>query len=115
MMQTRRSISRRLRSVLMLQKSTATQDANGQPIESWSDVTKLRAEIIPKTAREFVRNENIDDAVTSIIRVRYIDANLSTLYRFTNLDGSVIYNITGSFDPDQTQKMLEVYVTQEAV
>jgi len=114
-MQTRRSISRRMHNVLVLQKSTATQDDNGQPIESWSDVTKLRCEIVPKTAREFARNENIDDSVTSIIRCRFVDADLTTLYRFTNLDGSVVYNITGAFDPDQRRKMLEVFVTQEAV
>ncbi len=114
-MQTRRSISRRMHNVLVLQKSIATQDDNGQPIESWSDVTKLRCEIVPKTAREFARNENIDDAVDSIIRCRFVDADLTTLYRFTNLDGSVVYNITGAFDPEQRRKMLEVFVTQEAV
>jgi len=27
----------------------------------------------------------------------------------------VVYNITGAFDPDQRRKMLEVFVTQEAV
>ena len=114
MTQTRKSISRRLRSVLVLQKSTQTQDDNGQPTDTWNDVTELRAEILPKTAREFVRNENIDDAVTSIIRVRYVDADLTTLYRFTSLDGLTIYNITGSYDPDQRRKMLDVFVTQEA-
>ena len=114
MMQSRRSFSRRFRHIVMLQKNTPTQDDNGQPIESWSDVSKLRCEIIPKSAKEFARNENIEDSVDSIIRCRFIDSNnLDATYRLTNLDSTIIYNITGSYEPDQTRKLLEIHVTQE--
>lgn len=116
MIQTRRALSRRFRNILILQKNTATQDANGQPIESWSDVNRLRCEIVPKSAKEFARNENIDDEVTSIIRCRFMDGNgLDPTYRLTNLDGTVVYNVTGVYDPHQTRHILEIFVKQAAV
>jgi SPP1 family predicted phage head-tail adaptor len=105
----------RLRDVLVLQKNTPTQDDNGQPIESWGDVRQLRCEVLPKSAREFNRNGNIDSSVTSIIRCRYVDINPTPLYRFQNLNGTKTYNIVGVYDPDMLNRTLEIHVMEAGV
>jgi SPP1 family predicted phage head-tail adaptor len=101
------------RSVLTLQKNTPTQDDNGQPVESWADERNIRAQVIPKSSREFIRNGNVDDDVTALIKTRYA-SDITPLYRLKASDGT-IYNIKSAVDPDSMGRLLMIEAVREAV
>lgn len=114
MMQGRKARSRWLTQTLVLQSNTPTQDDNGQPIESWSDVFAIRCEIIPKGAREFTRSLNSDSEITSIIRTRYLENKITPLSRLRTQDSSRIFNVVGAFDPDGSRTMLEIHAVEDS-
>ena len=102
-----------LRSVLTLQKNTPTQDDNGQPVESWTDERTIRAQIVPKGSREFIRNGNVEDEVSAIIKTRFA-SDITPLYRIKAEDGT-IYNIKSAVDPDLLRRMLVIEAVREGV
>lgn len=111
----KRSFSRRLRDVLVLQVNTPTQDANGQPIESWGDVLTFRADIVPRQSREFLWGRNVSAETTVMIVTRDLNCEVSPLHRIKGQDSCKVYNVTGVIEPDHKGLERLIYATEEVV
>jgi SPP1 family predicted phage head-tail adaptor len=73
-----------------IQQQSTTQDAYGQPVQTWTDVATVWAEIKDLSGREFLAAAAGQSATTSKIRVRFMDGILSSM---RIVDGADIYNI----------------------
>lgn len=57
---------------ITLQRFTAAPDDFGTPVETWSDVAMLRAEIVEAGTAEFFRNDAPRDDTTIVFRTRFL-------------------------------------------
>lgn len=89
----------KLRHRITLQKPVKSQDnASGEMIDTWQDVSNLWAEVSPLSAREFVAAQAMQNAVTTRVKIRYRQ-DISAKYRI--LFRGKIYSVEGVLpDPD---------------
>lgn len=62
----------RLDRTITIQRFTSAVDDFGTPVETWSDVATLRAEIVQASTAEFFRDEAPRDDTTIVFRTRFI-------------------------------------------
>ena len=75
---------------VVVQQQSTTQDALGQPVQSWSTFATLWANVRHTSGVEAIKNDAIASVVRASIRVRY-RADLTAAMRVTV--GSTTYNI----------------------
>jgi SPP1 family predicted phage head-tail adaptor len=94
----------RNREVVAVQKRTQEQDGFGQPIDTWVDFQKLRADVVKLSGRELFAAQAVGADVTTRVNTRYcagIEADQRILFRDEVLDiESVI--------PDRLRTTLEI-------
>ena len=106
-----------LRSVpLKLQRQTTTQDAAGQPQDTWSVLATRRASIEPLNGREYFTASGEHSDVTTRIRMRF-DSVVGAARPFDRLvDDSVSpqieYDIRSVIDPRKRNREL-VFMCRE--
>ena len=98
----------RNRESITIQQRTQTQDDFGQPIDTWADFQKLRADVIPLTAREQFLAKQVGAEITSKIRTRYC-AGVKAAQRILWKDK--IFDIE-SVVPDRIRKEQEILVKE---
>lgn len=63
----------RLDRTITVQRVTSAVDDFGTPVESWSDIATLRAEIVQASTREFFKDDAPRDNATIVFRTRFLD------------------------------------------
>ena len=84
-------ISARLDRKITIQQPTTTYNDYGEPVESWSDLASVWAEVKQQSAREMWESGKVSE-VEAMFRIRYrsgIDSTYRVVYDNTN------YDITG--------------------
>ncbi len=90
----------KLRHRITLQKPVKTQSpVTGAVVNSWADVTKLWADVVDLSAREFVAAQAGQSEITSRITIRYRD-DVTSRHRI--LYRGRIYNIHGVLADDKS-------------
>jgi SPP1 family predicted phage head-tail adaptor len=90
----------KLNSCVKLQQLTSGQDEIGQPVQTWSDVATVWADIRHLSGLEVVKADSPASVVKASIRIRYrtgINAGMRVLH------GATAYNITAVL-PDEAKK-----------
>jgi SPP1 family predicted phage head-tail adaptor len=94
----------RNREVVTVQKRTQEQDGFGQPIDTWVDFQKLRADVVKLSGREQFLAKQVGADITTRVMTRYcagVEAAQRILFRDEVLDiESVI--------PDRLRTTLEI-------
>lgn len=63
----------KLDQIITVQRFTNTVDDLGTPIETWTDLVTVRAQIIQQSTEEFIRGYGASDDTIVIFRTRWID------------------------------------------
>lgn len=58
---------------IAIQRFTNTVDDYGTPVETWTTLATVRAQIIQQSTEEFIRNFGASDETVTVFRVRWID------------------------------------------
>ncbi|MCA0847193.1 phage head closure protein [Salipiger thiooxidans] len=58
--------------VIEIQQASMTVNPAGTPVQTWSKLATLRAELIEQTTEEFLRNAGDTNVTTLAFRTRYI-------------------------------------------
>lgn len=58
--------------VIEIQQATMTVNAAGTPVQTWSKLATLRAELIEQATEEFLRNAGDTNVTTLVFRSRYV-------------------------------------------
>ena len=91
---------------MTIQSKSESQDATGDPVESWSTLAAVWAEDVPLSASEHFAAHSFESRVSRRLRVRY-RTDVTALMR-VNI-GSRYYDIEGVVDPDGKKRSLELY------
>lgn len=94
----------RNREVITIQARIQTQDDFGQPIDTWSDFQKLRADVMPLSGREAFLAKQVGADITTRIMTRYcpgVKAAQRILFR------DLVFDIE-SVVPDRLRTSLEI-------
>lgn len=82
--------SGKLTRVIQVQRVTSSINDFGTPVEVWTDHLRLRAQLVERTATEFINAQGAADKALMVFRTRYVEA-------LTNADrvafGGQIFNI----------------------
>lgn len=76
----------KLDQTITVQRFTNTVDDYGTPVETWTDLVTVRAQIIQQSTEEFIRGYGADDDAIVIFRTRWI-ADINTADR-VSFDGA---------------------------
>ena len=90
----------RMRHWITFQVNTPTQNAGGQPIESWGtfgDASDVPAELIGATGGETQRGRQVSATANVVVRTRYL-ADVTNAMRIS-VDGRTL-NIVSAVDRD---------------
>lgn len=63
----------KLDKIITIQRFTSTVDDFGTPIEAWTDVATMRAQLIQTTTEEFMRSFGQSSETAAIFRIRYLN------------------------------------------
>lgn len=85
----------RLNRSITIEQLTAGQDALGQPVQTWTAVATVRAEIRDLSGREFLAAQAGQSGVVAKIRIRY-RSDVTAAMRA--VAGTKIYNIQAALD-----------------
>lgn len=58
---------------ITIQKFTSTVNDYGSPVESWTDVATLRAQVLQSSTEEFLRGYGEAETTAIILRIRWRD------------------------------------------
>lgn len=96
----------RMRHRIIIQQSTQTQNAYGEPVDSWSAFSDpLWAEVSPVQGREFWAQQQAQSEVTHRVRVRYVPG-VTTAMRV--MFGSRIFAVKSVIDVKEEHKELQL-------
>lgn len=90
---------------ITLQSRTATQDAAGQPVETWSDVANVWAEIRHPSGLSAIKGDGDVSIVKASIRIRYradVDAGMRIEH------GASLYDIKAVLPDDVSRTHLDL-------
>ena len=93
-------------------EASASEDANGQEVEVWSDVATYRASLKPLSGRELANALALRNDVTHEIRTRYFGTVNPALARW-KLE-SRIFNIISAINVDDARREM-IYICTEVV
>lgn len=77
----------RLDQSITIQQFTHTVDDYGGPIQTWTDLATVRAQIVQQTTEEFIRGFGAADETAIIFRIRWL-ANVDAADRIV-FDGRI--------------------------
>ncbi len=60
-----------LATKILLQRAVTEQDASGQPVKRWEDVSSVWANVTDMSGREFIASSTLNNTVQTKITVRY--------------------------------------------
>lgn len=63
----------KLNRTITIQRFTSTVDDYGTPVEAWTDVATVRAQIVQQSTEEFIRGFGASDETVIIFRIRWLD------------------------------------------
>lgn len=63
----------KLDRVITIQRFTSTVDDYGTPVQAWTDVATVRAQLVQASTEEFIRGFGASDETVVIFRVRWLD------------------------------------------
>lgn len=86
-----------------IERVTLTQDAAGQPVESWAPLATVWAAVEPLNGREYFAASSAQSEVTTRIRIRY-RPGLTSADR-VNHDGA-LHNIRSVINPNSKGREL---------
>lgn len=75
---------------ISIQRFTNTVDEYGTPVQTWTDVATVRAQIVQQSTEEFIRGFGASDETVIIFRMRYL-AGVTLADRISY--GGVLHNI----------------------
>lgn len=104
----------RLRHRVTIQSFTTIRDAGGQPIEAWSDVDTVWADVSPISGRELVAAGAVSAEATIRVWMRF-RRDVSAASRLLCLNGpfkGLTLDITGPPIPDGKCTRLEILCKQ---
>ena len=102
-------IRRRLRHVITIQEPTVARSESGQPVESWSDVDTVRANIYSVSGKEwFQAQKDIGQRATSVTAKMIIRYRSDVTPDMRIVHGSTNYNIIAVLGGDDPRKPLQL-------
>jgi SPP1 family predicted phage head-tail adaptor len=93
----------KLNSRVKIEQKSTVQDAYGQPVETWTDVATVWAEVRDITGKEFVSAQATQNAVQTKITIRH-RAGIVPAMRAVH--GSDTYNIESVLGQDKISLLL---------
>lgn len=97
---------------ITIQQATSVADAFGEPIETWSDLATVWAEVVPLGGREFFEARQVNAEQTARFRIRYradITREMRVLY-----DGKT-YGIEAAEEDRRYARLEALLITAVAV
>lgn len=61
---------------IAIQRFTSTVNEYGTPVQSWTDVATVRAQIVQQSTEEFIRGFGASDETAVVFRVRWLSGVL---------------------------------------
>lgn len=58
-------------TVIVIQRVSTMRNAAGTPVETWSDLVTLRAQVIQSSTEEFMRGAGAQDKTAAVFRTHY--------------------------------------------
>jgi SPP1 family predicted phage head-tail adaptor len=98
---------------IRLQNRSSTLDDYGQPVNTWSNLATVWANIKPLTGREKAQMQMVDSILTHRVTIRYrVDFMPPTTvdaYRiaYETPSGTRIFNITAAQDVDEARQHIQ--------
>ncbi|MDU9005745.1 phage head closure protein [Sedimentitalea todarodis] len=65
--------SGKMRRVIQVQRVASEVNDAGTPQEVWTDHLRLRAELVERTASEFINAQGAGDKALTVFRIRYVE------------------------------------------
>lgn len=109
------SSSSSMKHRILLQKRVTTENAYGEQVESWEDVTPLNASVEPLVGREFFRSGDLPQKIAEVdtrIRIRFRKGLNPAEHRI--LYGDVVYDLVAVI-PDRERRQTQLMVKATAV
>ena len=88
---------------IILQIAQLKQDSYGEPIETWTDIATVWANIITSGGREFYAAQKMNAETTAVIKMRY-RAAMHTRFRIKY--GNRYFEILSIADPEEHHESL---------
>ena len=102
-------LGQRLRHRVTIEQVTETRDADGGVVTAWSALhSKVPAEIVPLSGREFVAAQAAQAGVTARMTIRYV-TGITPKMRVVH--GSDIYNIEAVLPDPKLRRHLTLMVS----
>lgn len=97
-----------LRHRITLQSRSTAKDSFGGQVDIWTDVLPVWACIKPLSGRELMAAQAVQSETTHSIEIRYnpLFGDPETVTSLRALYGTRIFNITGSINEDERNRML---------
>ena len=112
-----RTSSSTMRGLILLQERVLTENAYGEHVESWLDVTGLNASVEPLKGQEFFRSGDLPQKVAEVdtrMRIRYRKGLNPAEHRIVY--GGVVYDLVAVIQDrarGQTQLMVKATAVQQ--
>jgi SPP1 family predicted phage head-tail adaptor len=90
----------KLNSRVLIQQQSTTQDALGQPVQTWTDLTTVWASIVHVSGIEAVKADALTSTVRASIQIRY---NSAITAGMRAVSGATTYSIIAVL-PDMARK-----------
>lgn len=113
----RSNSSSAMKNRIILQKRDMAENAYGEAVESWQDVTPLNASVEPLVGREFFRSGDLPQKIAEVdtrIRIRYRKGLNPAEHRIVY--GGVVYDLVSVIadrERGQTQLMVKASAVQQ--
>jgi len=109
----------RLDKRVSIQRRSATKDAYGQELDSWTTIAQVWAQVKPLGGKERMRNSAmvVESILTHTITVRYSASLMPPLEAdaWRILYGTRIFNITASRDVEEDRRFIEFDCTEGSI
>ena len=109
------SSSSSMKHRIFLQKRATTENAYGEQVESWEDVTPLNASVEPLVGREFFRSGDLPQKIAEVdtrIRIRFRKGLNPAEHRIVH--GGVVYDLVAVIQ-DRERRQTQLMVKAKAV
>lgn len=103
-----------LRKRLTFQTKATTEDALGQPVNTWTTAFTCWGEIQPLTGRELIAAAAVQSAVSHTVTVRYRSelANPKTVAAMRILYNTRVFNIHAPMNEDERNRVVTLMVEE---
>ena len=95
-----------LRRKLRIERATETQDAYGQPLQTWTTYRPVYGAVRPVSASERFRAAQVEETITHRITTRYIAGVSSKMRLVDDTPEARQYEVKGVLDPDARRAAL---------